>query len=73
MSEFASSGMTAALTALPTLSAEMMTFENFMSMCGCIDLEVKCVVSRYGVGVRVVCKSPMYEVGQWVDKYLLVK
>jgi hypothetical protein len=32
MSEFASSGMTAALTALPTLSAEMMTFENFMSV-----------------------------------------
>jgi hypothetical protein len=36
MSEFASSGMTAALTALPTLSAEMMTFENFMSMCVCV-------------------------------------
>jgi hypothetical protein len=35
MSEFASSGMTAALTALPTLSAEMMTLENFMSMCVC--------------------------------------
>jgi hypothetical protein len=40
MSEFASSGIAAALTALPTLSAEMMTFENFMSMCLCVEVDV---------------------------------